>query len=96
MSVVDIIPRLPYEAVPLGLGIGVTPQSRAELVSAGQPSGVETMLQKLLEVRGEIGGPDQAKAEREAPLREFHGAPITYDGFAQTRMAPVMTVYLLA
>ncbi|WP_341702413.1 hypothetical protein [Ferrovibrio sp.] len=96
MSVVDIIPRLPYESAPLGIGIGPVPQSRAEIVSAGQPSGVETMLQQLLVIRGELGGPDKARAEREAPLREFHGAPITYDGFAVARRPPTMSVYLLA
>lgn len=70
------------------LQTGGQPKSRAEIMSAGQLPGAEVMLQKLLEVRGEIGGPDKAKAEREAPVRQFHGAPITYDGFGKTQRRP--------
>lgn len=54
------------------------------------------MLQKLLQIRGEIGGPDKAKAEREAPVRQFHGAPITYDGFGSARRPPAESVFLIA
>lgn len=94
-NVTDIIPPLPIERGTVTLSTGGMPKSRAEIVSEGQMPGVETLLQKLLEVRGEIGGPDKAKAEREAPVREFHGAPITYDGFANVQRRPPAQSILL-
>ena len=47
------------------------PQSRSELVGQmNGVAGVEVMLQELLRIRAEIGGPDKAKAERERKLAE--------------------------
>jgi hypothetical protein len=99
MSVLSIIPQLPAQSIGLTLATGGQPKSRAEIVSGatGSLPGVEIMLQKLLQVRGEIGGPEKAKAEREAPVREFHGAPITYDGFGNSsRQPPPMMVFAVA
>lgn len=99
MAIQDIIPKLPVQSVGLGLNTGGMPRSRAEIVSAafGGLPGVEIMLQRLLETRGEIGGPAKAQAEREAPLREFHGSPITYDGLGNaTRKPPPMMIYAIA
>lgn len=71
--------------------------SRSELVGQiNGVAGVETMLQVLLRVRAEIGGPEKAKAEREAVVREFHAAPITYDGYGVARTPPAMSVYIIA
>ncbi len=96
-AITDILPPLPVDKGTVTLSTGGQPRSRAEIVSEGQLPGAETMLQKLLEVRGEIGGPDKAKAEREAPVREFHGAPITYDGFAKVqRRPPAESIFLIA
>ena len=96
-NITAIIPSLPIERASMTLSTGGMPKSRAEIVSEGQLPGAETMLQKLLEVRGEIGGPDKAKAEREAPVREFHGAPITYDGFANAQLRPpAESIFLVA
>lgn len=73
------------------------PQSRSELVGQmNGVAGVEVMLQELLRIRAEIGGPDKAKAEREAVVREFHGAPVTYNGYGVARTAPAMSIYIIA
>lgn len=99
MAVQDIIPKLPAQSIGLTLATGGQPKSRAEIVSgaSGALPGVEIMLQRLLEVRGELGGPDKAKAERESPAREFHAAPITYDGFGNaSRKPPPMMIYAIA
>lgn len=95
-DVTAIIPKLPIERVAVSFGIGPVPQSRVEIITEGALPGVETMLQVLLEIRGEIGGPDKAKAEREAPVRQFHNAPITYDGLATVRRPPTESVFLVA
>ncbi len=96
-SVADIIPPLPVEIAKIVVGTNGQPRSRSEVVTDGALSGAEIMLQKLLEIRGEIGGPEKAKAEREATVREFHGAPITYDGFGKAvRRPPPDTIYLIA
>lgn len=91
-----IYPELPVQRGKITFGIGPVPQSRAEIVSAGSLAGAETMLQKLLEIRGDIGGPDTARARREAPVREFVNAPITYDGFGAPRRPPPESIYLVA
>lgn len=99
MSVLDIIPRLAVESATLVMATGMQPKSRAEMVSSamGGLPGAETMFQKLLEIRAELGGPDQARAERDAPLREFHSPPVTYDGFGSAqRKPPAQTTYILA
>lgn len=90
------IPPLPVERAKPAMGTGPTPRSRLEIIAQDAPAGVEIMLQKLLQIRGEIGGPDKAKAEREAPVRQFHGAPITYDGFGSARRPPAESVFLIA
>lgn len=97
-DVTSIIPDLPVQRATLSAGgkIGPVPQSRLELISQGNPAGAEVMLQKLLEIRGDIGGPDTARARREATVREFYGAPITYDGFSVPRRAPAESVRLVA
>lgn len=99
MPVTDIIPLLTAQAVGPVLPKGSTPRDRAEVVSqhnGGMP-GVEVMLQKLLEIRGEMGGPDKMIAERNAPVREFHSPPVTYDGFANTpRRPPSSSIFLVA
>ncbi len=87
-SVTDILPPLPVERATMVIGTGGKPQSRIEAITNGQLPGAEIMLQKLLEVRGEIGGPDKAKAEREAAVRQFHAAPVTYDGFGKAQRRP--------
>ena len=94
-SITAIYPVLPAQRAGLSYGVGTSPQSLAEVVSSGQPSGVETMMQQLLRVRGEIGGPDKARAEQEAPLREFHPPPVTEGGFSPPRMAPARVIDLL-
>jgi len=99
MGVFDIYPELPVKSVGITLATGGRPMARAEVFAnaAGGMPGAEIMLQKLLEIRGEIGGPDKANAEREASVREFHGAPITYDGFGNaSRKPPVMMIYAIA
>lgn len=95
-SITAIYPVLPALRASLGRGVGTSPQSLAEVVSAGQPAGAETMMQQLLKIRGEIGGPDKARAEQEASLHEFHAPPITEGGFSPPRMAPARTIDLLA
>lgn len=95
-DVTAIYPKLMTERAKLSYGVGPNPQSLAEVVSAGQPSGIGTMIQKLLQVRGEIGGPDKARAEQQDRVPEFHNAPITYDGFAQPRLPPTQTINLIA
>lgn len=98
MSVLDIIPPLVVHSVGQVLPKGM-PKDRGEIVSdaLGGLPGVEIMLQKLLEIRGEMGGADKMIAERNASVREFHGAPITYDGFGNaTRRPPSSTVFLVA
>lgn len=96
-GVTDILPVLPVQrAISSMGGVKAVPQPPIEQFSQSAPAGVEVMLQKLLEVRGEIGGPDKARAEREAPVREFHGAPVTYGGFSPSRRAPTEIVRLLA
>lgn len=91
------MPQLPIQRATMaaGGGVGPVPRSRIELITQGAPAGIEVMLQKLLEVRGVIGGPDKARAEREAPVREFHGAPVTYDGFATPRRPPAESIRLI-
>lgn len=96
-GVTDILPQLPVQrALSAAGGVSAVPRPPIEYVAQNAPAGVEVMLQKLLEVRGVIGGPDKARAEREAPVREFHGAPVTYDGFSPSRRAPTFSVYLVA
>ena len=97
-TVAAIIPTLTFQRATVDAGgkIGPVPQSRAEIITQGSPAGVEVMLQKLLEIRGEIGGPDKARAEREAPVREFHGAPVTYNGFSTPRRPPAESIRLVA
>lgn len=99
MAVQDIIAKLPAQSMTPTLPTGGQPRSRAEIVAnaSGSLPGVEIMLQRLLEIQGEIGGPDKAKAEREASVREFHSAPITYDGFGNaSRKPPPMMIYAIA
>lgn len=97
-DVLAIIPQLPVQRATLtaGGGVGPVPQSRIEAITQGSPAGVEVMLQKLLEIRGDIGGPDTARARREASVPEFYGAPITYDGFSMPRRPPTESVRLVA
>ena len=95
-DVTAIYPKLMTERGKLSYGVGPSPQSLAEIVSAGMPSGVETMIQQLLKIRGEIGGPDKARAEQEARLREFHNPPITEGGFMPARTAPARSIDLIA
>jgi hypothetical protein len=95
-DVTAIYPKLPSAMGRLSYGVGPNPQSLAEVVSAGQPAGAETMLQQLLMIRGQVGGPEKAEAERQAPVREFHGAPIIEGGFSPQRTAPAHIIDLLA
>jgi len=91
----SIAPQLSAQAAKLIMPGGT--QSRSELV--GQINGVagaEVMLQELLRIRAELGGPDKARAEREAPVREFHSAPITYNGYGISRQPPSMSIYIIA
>lgn len=88
-------PQLSAEIAKIVLPRGT--QSRSEIVgNANGVAGVEVMLQQLLRIRAEIGGPDQAEAERNATVREFHSAPITYDGYGISRSAPAMSIYIIA
>jgi hypothetical protein len=99
MGVQDIIPRLAVQSAGVVIATGMQPKSRAEIVAAalGGLPGAEIMFQRLLEIRAELGGPDQARAEREAPVREFHSPPVTYDGFGKAqRRPPAQTTYILA
>lgn len=99
MAVTDIIPHLPSRSMTPTLPTGGQPRSRAEIVAnaSGSLPGAEIMLQRLLEVRGELGGPEKAKAERESPVREFHSPPVTYDGFGNaSRKPPTMMIYAIA
>lgn len=99
MSVLDILPKLAVQQSKTALGGASNLRSLAEVISTatGSLPGAEAMFQKLLEIRAELGGPDKAKAEREAAVREFHPAPLTYNGFGTTsRRPPSMTVYILA
>lgn len=95
-DITAILPSLPVERATTVLGKGPVPRSRIEIITEGALPGAEVMLQMLLEIRGEIGGPDKAKAEREAPVREFHAAPITYNGYGIARRPPTESVYLIA
>lgn len=95
-DVTAIYPKLPTQMASLSYGVGVRPQSLAEVVSSGQPAGAETMMQQLLKIRGAIGGPDQARAEQEASLREFHPPPITEGGFSPARTPPAESINLIA
>lgn len=94
-DVTALIPKLTVERVQISYGIEPVPRSRVEIITEGNLPGAETMLQVLLEIRGMIGGPEKAKAEREAKLREFHNAPITYDGLATVRRPPTESVWLV-
>jgi hypothetical protein len=92
----SLAPQLSAQAAAIKLK-PLAAQSRSELVGQiNGVAGVEVMLQQLLRIRAEIGGPEKAKAEREAPVREFHAAPITYDGYGVARTAPAMSVYIIA
>lgn len=96
-GVTGILPQLPVQrALSAAGGVSAVPRPPIEHIAQDAPAGVEVMFQKLLEVRGAIGGPDKARAEREAPVREFHGAPVTYDGFSPSRRAPTEVIRLLA
>jgi hypothetical protein len=91
----SIAPQLSAQAARIVLPGGT--QSRSELVgNVNGVAGVEVMMQELLRIRAELGGPEKAKAEREATVREFHGAPITYNGYGVSRQPPSMSVYILA
>ncbi|HEX6956916.1 MAG TPA: hypothetical protein VF194_02940 [Ferrovibrio sp.] len=90
-----IIPRLPVERATVAIATGGMPKSRIEVITEGALPGAETMLQKLLEIRGKIGGPDKERAERESRVPEFHAAPITYDGFAVVRRPPAESIRLV-
>ncbi len=99
MSVIDVIPKLAVQQSRISIGGPGNIKSLAEVISSatGSLPGAEAMFQKLLEIRAELGGPDQARAEREATVREFHSPPITYNGFGQTsRKSPAMTAFILA
>src|SRR5690606_1131529 len=96
-DVTAILPQLPVQRGLSAAGkLSAVPRPPIETIAQGTPAGVEVMLQKLLEARGVTGGPDKAKAEREAPVREFHGAPVTYEGFSPSRRPPPSIIYLLA
>jgi hypothetical protein len=91
----SLAPQLSAQAAKIVLPSGL--QSRSELVgNLNGVAGVEVMLQELLRIRAALGGPEKAKAEREATVREFHEAPITYDGYAIARQPPSMSIYILA
>src|SRR3546814_20720575 len=63
-NVTAIYPKLPTQMASLSYGVGVRPQSLAEVVSSGQPAGAEPMMPQLLKIRGAIGGPDPAPPEQ--------------------------------
>jgi hypothetical protein len=91
----SVAPQLSSEVAKLILPGGT--QSRSELVGkTNGVAGAEVMLQELLRIRAELGGPEKARAEQEATVREFHEAPITYNGFAIARQPPAMSVYIIA
>lgn len=91
----SLAPKLSAQIAKIVLPPGI--QSRSEIVgNANGVSGVEVMMQQLLRIRAELGGPDKAEAERNANVREFHSAPITYNGYGVSRTAPVMSVYIIA
>lgn len=97
-GVTDLLQPLVAYSSPVVLPTGGQPRSRAEIVAAnmGGIAGAEVMLQKLLEIRGKMGGADQARAEQEAPFREFKEPPVTYDGFAAVRRPPTSSIFLVA
>src|SRR3546814_13260985 len=74
-DVTAIYPKLPTQMASLSYGVGVRPQSLAEVVSSGQPAGAETMMQQLLKIRGAIGGPHTAPPRPAGPPRGFHPPP---------------------
>ncbi|MCW0236500.1 MAG: hypothetical protein OJJ21_23085 [Ferrovibrio sp.] len=91
----SLAPQLSATAAKLILPAGL--QSRSELVgSINGVAGAEIMLQELLRIRAELGGPEKARAEQEATVREFHEAPITYNGYGIARQPPSMSVYIIA
>jgi hypothetical protein len=92
----SLAPQLSAQAATISMK-PLAAQSRSELVGQiNGVAGVEVMLQELLRIRAELGGPEKAKAEREAVVREFHGAPITYNGYGVARTPPAMSVYIIA
>lgn len=91
----SLAPQLSAEIAKVILPAGT--RSRSEIVgNANGVAGVEVMLQQLLRIRAELGGPDKARQEREATVREFHSAPITYNGYGVGRSAPAMSIYIIA